>query len=61
MTARIISSFGRRFADFDPRAEGIASAELTNAGTACFEQLCHTALGTPAAPRTILYGTVVPN
>ena len=45
----------------DPMAENIASAALTNAGTARFEQLCQTALGLPAALCTVLWGTVLPD
>ena len=48
-------------ADPDPKAENIASAALTNAGTARFDQLCHTALGLPAALCTVLWGTVLPD
>lgn len=47
--------------DPDPTVEKIAAAALTNAGTARFEQLCHTALGLSAAQCTILYGTVLPD
>jgi hypothetical protein len=36
----------------DPTAENIAPVELTKAGTARFEQLCQTALGSPAAQCT---------
>ena len=45
----------------DPSVGKIASAVLTNAGTARFEQLCQTALGLSAVQCTILWGTVVPD
>jgi hypothetical protein len=48
-------------ADPDPTAKNIAPAELTNAGTARFEQLCQTALGSPAAQCKTLCGTVLPD
>jgi len=48
-------------ADPDPTAENIAAAVLTNAGTARFEQLCQTALGSPTAQFAILYAAVLPD
>jgi hypothetical protein len=48
-------------ADPDSTAENVAPAALTNTGIARFEQLCQTALGSPAAQCTTLCVAVLPD